>query len=65
MAKPTLKSASVALNVSGRNAPVSVIVLPFTLLAKYAAVSIIVSVPWVTRILFEYVSMQALAILSL
>jgi hypothetical protein len=24
-----------------------------------------VSVPWVTRILFEYVSMQALAILSL
>ncbi len=50
-AVPTLKSASVSLNLSGRTDPVKIIVLSAELLAKYAADVIIVSVPWVMIIL--------------
>lgn len=64
-AKPTLKSASVALKVSGRKAPVMTMVLSVTLLDRQAAVSIIESVPWVIRILVERASMHVLANFSL
>lgn len=64
-AKPTLKSASVDLKVSGRKAPVSTMVLSVTRRDRKAAVSSMVSVPCVIRIRFERVSQQVFANFSL
>ena len=64
---PRLKSASESLNFSGRKEPVNITCLSnfavcsCNCVCKYRAVSIIVSVPWVTIIFLHGVSIIALS----